>query len=127
MAVGREVARVVVDDAVGRGDFVAADLADLVVGRGAVQSGGDQDGDPLARNAGLLQAAQDGRKRRRFGAGRVMSQTEMAALCLPRASSARGGAPIGLVESGFESGLPVGQRGGASGPPGRGSGSRPGR
>ena len=51
---------------------------------------------------------------RRFGAGRVISQTEMAALRLPRASSASGGAPIGSIESRFESGLPVGQRRGAA-------------
>ena len=46
----------------------------------------------------------------RFGAGLVMSQTEMAALRLPRASSANGGAPIGRSSADSSAAAPVGDR-----------------
>ena len=49
VAMGREIARIVVDDTKGRGDFLAADLANFAFGGGAVEAGGDQDGDLFPR------------------------------------------------------------------------------
>ena len=95
MPVGREIPGIVVHHAVCRRDFLSADFADLGIGCGAMQAGGNQDRDVFPRDARLLQPAQHGGSVRRFGAGRVMSQTEIAALRLPRASSANGGTPIG--------------------------------
>src|SRR5437016_5056678 len=68
-AVGREVAGVVVDDRKRRGDFLATDLADLAFRCGAVEAGGNQDGDVLPRDSGLFQATEHRRKSQAVGSG----------------------------------------------------------
>ena len=50
------LAGVVIEDSVIRGDFGADDVADFRVGGGAMQAGGDQDGDVLAGDAAGFEA-----------------------------------------------------------------------
>ena len=111
----REIARVVIDDAVRRGDFGAADLADLALGRGAVQAGRNQDRDPLPRDSGLLEPPQHRRKRQavRRGTGDVANGNRRALLAAREFGERR--RADGTVERGFERCLPVGKRLGAAG------------
>ncbi len=114
MPVGREIAGIVVDDAKGRGDFLPTDFADLAFRSGAVEAGGDQDGDVFAENARLLQAAEYRRKsqavRRRpcdianGNGGAVFAARELG----------QGRRADGAIERRFESSLPAWQRRGAA-------------
>ena len=63
------LAGVVIEDLIIRGDFGADDVADLGVGGGAVQTGGDQDGDVLAGDAAGFEALQQGRQDDWIGRG----------------------------------------------------------
>ena len=56
VAVRREIPGVVVHHPVCRGDFLSADLANLGIGCGAMQAGGNQDRDLFPRDARLLPA-----------------------------------------------------------------------
>ena len=114
MAVGREIAGVVVDDAIGRGDLLAADFANLALRGGTVQAGGDQDGDVFPRNPGLFQAAQHRRKRQAIGRGpRDVANGNGGAAFTAREFGQRERAD-GAIERRFESRLPVGQGRGAA-------------
>ena len=95
VAVACRIARVVVFHAIGGGDFFADDFADFVGGGGAMQSGGDQDDNARAFDACGFEAAENRGRTMRLGAGRVMSQTEMAAEVLSRARSMREGEEMG--------------------------------
>jgi hypothetical protein len=61
--VGCEVARIVVHYPHAGSDLLAADLADLRVGGGAMQAGRDQDRDVLARDTRAFQPREDRRQR----------------------------------------------------------------
>ena len=56
VAVLLALAGVVIEDSVIRGDLGADDVADFGVGGGAMQAGGDQDGDVLAGDSAGFQA-----------------------------------------------------------------------
>src|SRR5437588_1227334 len=62
MAMRRQIPGIVVHHPIRPGDFLTTDLAYLVAGCGTMQAGSDQDRDVLARNARLLEPAQDRRK-----------------------------------------------------------------
>src|SRR5580698_8070078 len=61
-AVRGQVARVVAYYAIFRGDFRAEDDVELIRSCGAMQAGGDEEGDALGRDAGGVQARQQRRK-----------------------------------------------------------------
>ena len=60
-----------------------------------MQAGGNQDGDALPGMPAACSRSSSGGRVSRLGAGRVMSQTEMAAVRFPVASSASGLEPMG--------------------------------
>ena len=64
-----ELAGVVIEYFVIRGVFGADDVADLGVGGGAVQSGGDQNGDVFAGDAASLETLEQGREDDWIGRG----------------------------------------------------------
>jgi len=64
-----------VDDAVSGGYGRGEDLANLRIRGGAMQAGGNQDSDCVARHAALLETGEKRRRMTEYGTGRVMSQT----------------------------------------------------